>query len=239
LEPKKNPKVDLERKRSIFFLVGLFVSLSLVYIAINFRFYEANANNGLGQAFEDIEEEIIPITQQNTPPPPPPPPPPPAAPEVLEIVEDDQEVEDVTMEDTEADENTIVEELPEEEPEQVEQIFTIVEDMPTFKGCEKEKDAQARQMCTQQKIFEFLNKEMKYPQMAKEAGISGTVFVNFVIGPDGNVKDIKVLRGVPGGKMLDEEAIRVIKKLPPFNPGKQRGKPVSVSYNLPVRFILR
>ena len=75
--------------------------------------------------------------------------------------------------------------------------------------------------------------------MAKEAGISGTVFVNFVIGQDGKVKDIKVLRGVPGGKMLDEEAIRVIKKLPPFNPGKQRGKPVSVSYNLPVRFILR
>ena len=70
MEPKKNPNVDLERKKTVFFLIGLFVSLSVVYIAINFRFYEANADNGLGQAFEDVEEEIIPITQQNTPPPP-------------------------------------------------------------------------------------------------------------------------------------------------------------------------
>ncbi len=69
--------------------------------------------------------------------------------------------------------------------------------------------------------------------------MSGTVLVNFVIGKDVKVKDIKVLRGVTGGKMLDEEAVRVSKKLPACNPGKQRGKPVSVSYNLPVHFILR
>jgi protein TonB len=77
---------------------------------------------------------------------------------------------------------------------------------------------------------------MKYPQMARESGIQGTVYVTFVVERNGNVTDVKVLRGIGGG--CDEEAIRVIQAMPPWVPGKQRGKPVRVQFNMPIRFTL-
>ena len=73
--------------------------------------------------------------------------------------------------------------------------------------------------------------------MATDAGISGVVYVTFVVGKDGKITDVKVLRGIGGG--CDEEAIRVVKSMPPWKPGKQRGKAVTVQYNLPIRFTLR
>ena len=114
-----------------------------------------------------------------------------------------------------------------EEPEEEvveEQIFTIVEEMPSFPGGEEE-------------LFKYLGKSIKYPQMAADAGISGVVYVTFVVDKDGKVKDAKVLRGIGGG--CDEEAIRVVKAMPPWKPGKQRGKAVKVQYNLPIRFTLK
>lgn len=223
MEPKKNPKADLERLRGTFLSGGLLASLVIVYMLINLKFYDVQASE-LGQlVVEEVEEEIIPITQQNTPPPPPPPPP--AAPEVIEIVEDDVEVEEIEMIDTEADAETIVEEFEVVEEVVEEEIFTIVESMPEFPGG------------GQEALFKFLQKNMKYPQVAKENGIQGTVFVNFVVGKNGKIRDVKILRGV--NKMLDEEAIRVVKAMPSWKPGKQRGKPVSVSYNLPIKFTLR
>ncbi len=223
MEPKKNPKADLEKIRGTFMAGGLLVSMVIVYMLINLKFYDVQASE-LGQlVVEEIEEEIIPITQQNTPPPPPPPPP--AAPEVIEIVEDDVEVEEIEMIDTEADAETIVEEFEVVEEVVEEEIFTIVESMPEFPGG------------GQEALFKYLQKEMKYPQVAKENGIQGTVFVNFVVGKDGKIRDVKILRGV--NKMLDDEAIRVVKAMPSWKPGKQRGKAVSVSYNLPIKFTLR
>ncbi len=104
------------------------------------------------------------------------------------------------------------------------QIFTIVEEMPSFPGGEA-------------KLFEYLGKHIKYPQMATDMGISGVVYVTFVVDEHGKVKDPKVLRGIGGG--CDEEAIRVVKNMPTWEPGKQRGKAVRVQYNLPIRFTLR
>ncbi|MCB9364687.1 MAG: energy transducer TonB [Flavobacteriales bacterium] len=223
MEPKKNPKADLEQVRGTFLAGGLLMSMVIIYLLVNLKFYDVKASE-LGQlVVDEMEEEIIPITQQNTPPPPPPPPP--AAPEVIEIVEDDVEVEEIEMIDTEADAETIVEEFEVVEEVVEEEIFTIVESMPEFPGG------------GQEALFKYLQKEMKYPQIAKENGIQGTVFVNFVVGKDGKIRDAKILRGV--NKMLDEEAIRVVKAMPSWKPGKQRGKPVSVSYNLPIKFTLR
>jgi protein TonB len=108
----------------------------------------------------------------------------------------------------------------EAEPE----IFTIVEEMPNFPGGEA-------------KLFEYLGKNIKYPQMATDMGISGVVYVTFVVDENGKVKDPKVLRGIGGG--CDEEALRVVRNMPPWEPGKQRGKAVRVQYNLPIRFTLR
>ncbi len=223
MDPKKNPKADLERLRGVFTATGLLVSMIIVYSIVNMKFYDLSASE-LGQlVVEQVEEEIIPITQQNTPPPPPPPPP--AAPEIIQVVENEVEVAEVEMIDTEADAKMVVEEFAIKEEVVEEEIFTIVESMPEFPGG------------GQEALFKYLQKEMKYPQVAKENGIQGTVFVNFVVGKDGKIRDVKILRGV--NKMLDDEAIRVVKAMPTWNPGKQRGKSVSVSYNLPIKFTLR
>lgn len=103
-------------------------------------------------------------------------------------------------------------------------VFTIVEEMPSFPGGEAE-------------LFKYLGKTVKYPPMAQDAGITGVVYMTFVVDEHGKVKDPKVLRGIGGG--CDEEAIRVVKAMPPWEPGKQRGKPVRVQYNLPIRFTLK
>jgi|GEM_PF-48943 len=222
MDPKKNPKADLEKLRGTFTMAGLVVSLFLIYSMINWKFYDIQAAD-LGElVVEEEEEDIIPITEQNTPPPPPPPPP--AAPEIIEIVEDEVEVEDIEMEDTEADAETVVEVFEQEEEVVEEEVFTIVENMPEFPGGQK-------------KLFEYLGKNIKFPPAAKANGISGKVYVNFTVGKDGKISDVKVLRGVHD--LLDKEAVRVVKSFPKWKPGKQRGKAVKVSYNLPINFLLK
>ncbi len=237
MEPKKNPEADLESKRGIYFSLGLVVVLAIVLVAFEWKTYEAGASS-LGQLqVDDIEEEIIPITQQNQPPPPPPPPPPPQ--EILEIVEDDKEIEDeVEILDSEADMNTEIFEQPEEVFEEAE-IFTIVEDMPIFPGCEGKGSKAEIENCTNRELQRYILQNAKFPAMARDAGISGTVFIRYLINEKGAVQDVEVIRGVSGGKSLDNEAVRVIKTLPKMKPGKQRGKPVRVQYTVPVKFNLR
>lgn len=104
-----------------------------------------------------------------------------------------------------------------------EDVYTIVESMPEFPG-------------GQEAMFKYLASNMNYPAKAKDNYIQGTVFVNFVIGSEGAVRDVKVIRGV--NKLLDEESLRVIRSMPNWTPGVQRGKKVAVSYNLPIKFTL-
>jgi len=107
--------------------------------------------------------------------------------------------------------------------EEVEQPFVVVEQMPQFPGGEKE-------------MMKFIHDNLKYPVIAQEMGVSGTVIVNFVVGRDGKISRIKVMRGIGSG--CDEEAIRVLEKMPAWSPGKQGGKPVLVSYTVPFKFVL-
>ncbi|MDP4267091.1 MAG: energy transducer TonB [Bacteroidota bacterium] len=86
-------------------------------------------------------------------------------------------------------------------------------------------------------MMKFLRSNIKYPQMAKESVITGTVYINFVIGRDGRVKDAKVMRGIGGG--CDEEALRVVQSMPAWKAGKQNGQAVQCYFNLPVRFSLQ
>lgn len=236
MELKKNPKSDLENKKGMFFSIGLTLVLAIVLIAFEWKTYDQTVSS-LGQLrLDDIEEEIIPITQQEKPPPPPPPPPPPQ--EILEIVEDDEEIEDeVEIQDAEADMETEIFEQPEEVIEEP-GIFAIVEDMPIFPGCEGKGNKAEIEQCTQNEIFSFISQNVKFPPMAKDAGIQGTVYVGFVVNTKGEVTKINVMRGVSGGKSLDKAALDAVAKLPRFKPGKQRGKPVQVSYTVPVRFRL-
>ena len=224
MELKKSPKADLENKKTLFRQVGLIAALAVVFLAFEYKSYDARTINLEQRIVEDIPEEIIPITEQNVKPPPPPPP---QQVTVLEIVEDDVEVEDVEI-NVEVDQNVAIEVyIPpvREEEEVVEQeIFTVVESMPEFPGGAG-------------KMMEFIARNIKYPPMARESGIQGRVFVNFVVEPDGSVSNVRVLRGIGGG--CDEEAIRVVEAMPKWTPGRQRGKAVRVSFNLPVRFTLQ
>ena len=222
MELKKSDGANLEKKKSMFFLIGLVASLAFILVAFEWKVYEVSYSQ-LGQLKVDLEEEeMIPITRQELKPPPPPPP----APTQIEIVEDEEEIEEeIEIEETEIDEDTEFEIVEvEEEVEEEPQIFTIVEEMPSFPGGEAE-------------LFKYLGKSIQYPAMAKDAGISGIVYVSFVVMEDGKINNAKVLRGIGGG--CDEEALRVVKSMPSWKGGKQRGKPVRVQYNLPIRFTLR
>nr|NQU89230.1 energy transducer TonB [Bacteroidota bacterium] len=225
MEAKKSKKADLEPKKFIFLEIGLILALAVVMLAFNYRSYERTSMLDIQVQVDDTPEEIIPITKQEVKPPPPPPP---KQVTVINIVQDDVEVEDDIEIDVEADQETIVDDFvpvfdEEEEVEEME-IFTVVESMPDFPGGDAAR-------------MKFLQENIKYPQMARESGIQGTVYVTFVVEPNGSVSDVRVLRGIGGG--CDEEAIRVIKMMPNWKPGQQRGKPVRVQFNMPIKFTLQ
>ncbi|MDD3636647.1 MAG: energy transducer TonB [Bacteroidales bacterium] len=225
MEIKKSPKADLENKKVLMRQIGLIFALAVVFFAFEYRSYDKRTLDLMERSVEDIPEEIIPITEQKVKPPPPPPP---RQVTVLQVVEDDVEVEDEIEIDVEVDQETEIEvyvpPVMEEEEVVEAEIFTVVESMPEFPGGPA-------------KMMEYIAKNIKYPAMARESGIQGRVFVNFVVEPDGSVSNVKVLRGIGGG--CDEEAVRVVEAMPKWTPGRQRGKAVRVSFNLPVRFTLQ
>ncbi|MFT6211672.1 MAG: protein TonB [Bacteroidia bacterium] len=223
MEIKKNPEVDLEKKRSLFLVAGYVVALAVVLTAFEWKTYDRGISDLGKLMLDDLEEEIIPITEQEIKPPPPPPPPPPA-PEI-EIVEDDVEIEDeVEIMDVEADQETIIEEVEVVEEESNEpDFFTIVEDMPSYPGGDAG-------------LLKYIGENVEYPPIAKENGITGVVYVSYIVDKNGKVIDVKVVRGAD--PFLDKEAARVVKGLKGYKPGKQRGKPVPVQFTIPIRFVL-
>jgi protein TonB len=226
MEARKNPKYDLQRYKSIFFNIGLVVSLLFVIAAFEWRFYDKidimAAGGSMNIEFEDILD--VPPTEQ----------PPPPAPKVQDIriieVQDMEEIEDeidINL-DIEMTEETVIEERIEAEvadieEEETEEVFVIVEHKPVPKG-------------GMQAFYAYVNKEFEYPRQARELRIEGKVFVQFVIEKDGSISNVIVAKGVGGG--CDEEAIRVVEKSPNWNPGKQRGQPVRVRMVLPITFKL-
>ncbi len=255
---KKYPEVSTDRYSGVFLQTGLVLAIAFSLYAFNYA-PAAPTEEKNDFIFEvELIEELPPQTLQKPPPPPPPPPPP-----VIDIVDDEEEIEDeVEIVEVEADEETEIEvvdipdEIPDdvieeiddvtdeeiiEEAEKIEEpeIHVIVEEMPAFPGCEKKKTKQARQKCVNQKLGAFLSKNVKYPSIARENGIEGTVYVGFIVDKDGTLTDIKVERGLTnGGAGCDSEALRVVKKMPKWEPGKQRMEPVKVKYTLPIRFRL-
>ncbi|MEA3446812.1 MAG: energy transducer TonB [Bacteroidota bacterium] len=231
METKKTPIADLENKRSIFLQVGFVIVLSTLLLAFEWTSSESKANSLGEMGDQDVEEEIIPITRQEEVPPPPPPPPPQVT-EVLNIVEDDVEIEDeIEIEDTEADQEMVIEIMDVDEEEEEATVFTIVEDMPIFmpKKCKTKEEGDLE-------LRKHIAKNVKYPEIARENGIQGRVFISFVVSSKGKVTKVKIARGIDPA--LDKAAINVIKNLPNFSPGKQRGKAVRVSYTVPINFKL-
>ena len=225
MEAKKTQKADLEPKRTVFIQIGLIISLAAALVAFEWKTYDVRQIDTTARQAEQVEEDMVEITQQNKPPPPPAAPP---TTTLINIVQDDVEVDDDFKIDAEATELT---EIPkyvppavvEEEEVAEATIFTVVETSPEFPGGDPAR-------------IRYLTDNIKYPQMARESSIQGTVYVTFVVERTGNVSDVRVLRGIGGG--CDEEAIRVIKGMPKWSPGKQRGKPVRVQFTMPIKFTL-
>ena len=231
MEVKKSPKADLEGKKIIFSEIGLAVALGLTLAAFEWTSQDVKIQDIEVVEQAAVEEDMVPITTQDQIKPPPPPPPPPPVADALTIVDNETEInEDFELNDTEADDNTEFEirdlepaVVEEEEPAEQE-VFIIVEQMPVFPGGEEA-------------LRTYLAKEVKYPAIAQENGIQGRVFVKFVIAPDGSVTNVEVAR--PFDPVLDKEAVRVVKSMPKWTPGRQRGKAVRVSYTVPINFKLQ
>lgn len=229
MEVKKSEKADLEKRKGLFLELGLVIVLSIVLIAFEWTSRDLGSTDIVMVGDEVMEEEIIPITRQEQPEPQKPPEPPKVT-EFLNIVDDDIELDDeLILEDMEVTQDTEIEiiEFEGEEEEEVEeqQIFFIVEEMPSFQGK------------GQEGFREWIQQNLRYPEIAAENGISGRVFVRFVVEPNGNVSNVEVVRGVDPA--LDAEAVRVVSSSPKWEPGKQRGKPVRVAYTFPIVFVLQ
>ncbi len=231
MQVKKAEKADLEKKKIIFLQIGLTLALAICLFAFEWTTEEVNQNNLGDLNMEDVFEEEIENTFEEEQPP--------EEEEIIEeepetvieelvIVEDDVEVDDVDL-NSEADENTrtntnIITATEEVEEEEVAPIsFAVVEDKPIFPGGDAA-------------LMKFIANNTKYPEIAKENGIQGRVFIQFVIDKTGRVTRCQVAKGVD--PYLDSEALRVVKMLPNWSPGKQRGKAVPVTFVVPINFKL-
>ena len=236
MQLKKNPKADLTKNSSLYFAIGLASVLFISWQAIEWKTYEKTGYGYEALNVEDDDDEEVPITEQLKTPPPPPPPPP--APEVIEIVEDEEEVEETVIESTETDQEEIVEVediVVEDDFEDVDVPFAVIEDVPIYPGCESVPKSQ-RRACFQEKINKHIRKNFRYPEIAQEMGIQGRVYVQFVIAKDGAITSVR-MRGPD--KNLEKEAARIISKLPKMTPGKQRGRAVRVPFSIPITFRLQ
>ncbi|KAA6343309.1 hypothetical protein EZS27_008991 [termite gut metagenome] len=227
MEIKKSLKADLENKKFTWLLLGYVIVLAILFVA--FEWTQHDVKIDLSNTVSDVifEEEIVPITQQDQPVAPPPAEVPKEI-EVLNIVDDNANVREITLASSE-DAGTKVEVkyvapvIVEEEPDE-QAIFEVVENMPEYPG-------------GMSALMQYLGKNIKYPTIAQENGTQGKVIVQFVVNKDGSVVDPVVVRSVD--PYLDKEAIRVISTLPKWKPGMQRGKAVRVKYTVPVQFRLQ
>ena len=230
MEIKKTPKADLENKKILLREIGLILALAVVLLAFEWKTYDKQISTLGDNTAAVIEEEMIPITNE-TPPPPAEAPKIPTVSDVIEIVDDDMKIENELIINTEDDKNLGVQikdyvKGPVEEVIEDEEIpFTIVEEKPSFQGGDENT------------FTKWVASKLVYPEIAKENGVQGRVILQFLVGTDGSVSDVKVVRGVDAS--LDKEAARVVASSPKWKPGRQRNKPVKVRYTFPVIFQLR
>ncbi|MGB0402755.1 MAG: energy transducer TonB [Salibacteraceae bacterium] len=225
MEVKKNSGGNLESRRKYFFQIGLVFGLAFALFSFEWTQFEPREYIAGTINVDYDEPEMIPITVRT-----PPKKELPAVktePIIIKVVEEltKPEVLDPIPEPEKEPTLVLMQMMEDEEPEIDEiEIFTVVEEMPEFIGGEAE-------------MYKYLARNINYPSMAKDAGISGIVYLTFIVDEEGEISEVKLLRGIGGG--CDEEAIRVFKNMPAWKPGKQRGNKVKVQYNMNVNFDLR
>ena len=205
---------------SVFLNIGLVMSLLFVITAFEWRFYVEGSLVDLGRMNDDFEEMLdIPLTEQ-----PPPPPPKIQQPKITEVPDEEEIEDEIDVDlDIEITEDETIEEIIIEEPveEVVDQIFNVVEKQPEFPGGQKA-------------FLLYIQKNLLYPEQAKRMGIEGKVFVQFVVDKEGKLSEVKAIKGIGAG--CEDEAVRVIRSSPKWNPGKQRGRAVKVRIVVPLTF---
>nr|WP_297789274.1 energy transducer TonB [uncultured Allomuricauda sp.] len=241
MKPKKNPNAEIGRNSSLYFMIGLTSVLFMTWQSFEVKFYEEESKvSEVVQVTDELKEDV-PVTEMIRTAPPPPPP---AAPELIEIVEDVEDVKETVIESTESSQETFIEDavvsIEDVDVEEVEEDivvpFAVIENVPVFPGCEGLQSQAERKECFNKKVQEHIKKNFSYPPAALDMGITGRVYLQFVIDSKGRVSNIQK-RGPD--KLLEKEAERIIASLPKVKPGEQRGKPVSVKYSIPINFIMQ
>jgi len=225
---KKHPEVDIAQYKGMIRNFGIIFSLLIVLVVFEFPTFEKAALVDLGKVDTQMEEFVeIPPTEQKAPPPPTI-----KSPEIIAVADEELIEEEIKIDlDVEFDEETIVEEVSEVivgqteiEEEVVEEIFTIVEESAAPIGGLAE-------------FYAYIGSQMKYPELAKRLRVEGKVFVKFVVDKDGSITQLEVVKGI--GANCDEEAIRVLKTVPKWKPGRQRGRAVKQYMVIPIHFKLQ
>ena len=229
MEIKKTEKASLENKRLIFAEVGLIAALLVVFAGFESSTRAKEVALLQGNTKIDDEGDIMPIPL-DTPPPAPQAPALPMLSDDLEIVDNDitVDLDFQSLEDTDFPvdiQEYVRQEVVEEEVEDDPIPFVTVEQKPTFNG----RDAN--------EFSKWVNSQLVYPEIAKENGVEGRVILQFTIGKDGRLQDVKVLR--TPDESLAQEAVRVVSSSPKWEPGRQRDRAVKVSYTFPVIYRLR
>jgi protein TonB len=225
--PKKFKSNDLESNRKVFLQIGFVIALAIVLVAFEWKSTGIKIPelvNASADANFDQDIAIITIQEEE--------PPPPKKKQEFKMVDDTKEVDDKVKIDTETSMNEILDSfdpIPEyEEPEVKddieEKLHFAPEEQPQFPG-------------GWTKMYEYLYNNLHYPQQASELNVEGMVFVTYVVEKDGRITHVKIKRGLGYG--CDEEAIRVIKEMPKWSPGRQMDRPVRTQFLLPVKFSLK
>ncbi len=213
---RKKPEADLRKYYTVILEIGLILALIIFIGAVKLDLHSAPPDEYTMDEQEIVEMEEIEITKHIETPPPPPRPPVPVE------VPNDEIIEDIDINiDAELtlDGPLSAPPPPPQAEEEEEDFFVVVEEMPELIGGLGE-----------------LQKKIKYPEMARRAGIEGRVYVQFIVNEQGQVENPVVVRGIGGG--ADEEAVRAVSQAK-FKPGMQRGRPVRVQYSLPIIFQLQ
>jgi len=228
---KKNPKVNLEKKRWMFFPIGLIFAILVSLFAFEWKSYVDTTWDGQDTKIIVIEDsQQFPLTfrkKKKLPPPP----------KEIKIVPNEIELKiELNIDDTDSDEDEPIE-IDHDEDEDAEDIpILIVEDKPIFPGCE-DVSKEERYICFQSGIMKYISSNFKYPVIPKEMGISEKIIVQFVIDKTGNITKATEVRGED--KHLKQEALRLVNSIPKLQAAKQRGKPVPCSFTVPINFKLQ
>ncbi len=228
MEIKKTKEADLENKKGMYLQLGLVIVLSIILIAFEWTSRPPKEDDSAMVKNIQVEDEMMQVTRREEQPKQEKIEQPKVA-EVLDIVDDDVQLDDDFDFNMEADANTEYDFASfgeQDEDIDEEEVFFIVEDMPTFNGGDPATE-----------FRKYIGQNLRYPEIASENGISGRVIVQFAVNSKGQVVDAVVVRSVDPA--LDKEAIRVVMASPKWTPGKQRGRPVSVLFTFPINFVLQ